>query len=45
MKAHFDSKVEAAIGWSLQLEAQLAELKTKDTPASVLQDADKIETL
>jgi hypothetical protein len=54
MQAHFDSKVEAVIQWSLQEEAQLAELQTKDTPADdVLEvagndtshDENQIETL
>jgi hypothetical protein len=39
-KAHFDSKVEAAIQHKIQVEDQLAELENKDTPAVVLQDAD-----
>jgi hypothetical protein len=38
-KPHLDSKVEAAIQWLLQVEAQLAELQTADTPAGVLEDA------
>ena len=36
-KAHSGSKVEATIQRSLQ--AQLAELQTKDTPAGVFEDA------
>jgi hypothetical protein len=40
-KAHFDSKVEAVIQRSLQVEALLAQLvQTEDNPASVLEDAD-----
>jgi hypothetical protein len=39
-KEHFDSKVEAAIQRSLQVETQLAELQTEDTPAGVFEDAD-----
>jgi hypothetical protein len=39
-KAHFDSKVEALIQRSLQVEALLAQLQTEDTPAGVLEDAD-----
>ncbi len=45
MKAHFNSKVEAAIQRSLQVEAQLAELQTKDTPTGVLEDADDDTTV
>jgi hypothetical protein len=40
MKAHFDSKVEAVIQSSLQVESQLTELQTEDTPAGVLEDSD-----
>ena len=36
-KAHFNSKIEAVIPLSLQ--AQLAELQSKDTPAGVFKDA------
>ena len=39
-KAHFDSKVEAAIQRKIQLEDQLAELENEDTPAGVLQNAE-----
>ena len=39
-KAHFNSKVEAQIQRSLQVEALLAHLQTEDTPAGVLEDAD-----
>jgi hypothetical protein len=39
-KAHFDSKVEAVIQRSLQVEALLAQLQSEDTPAGVLEDAD-----
>jgi hypothetical protein len=40
-KEHFlDSKAEAAIQRSLQVETQLAELWTEDTPAGVFKDTD-----
>ncbi len=39
-KAHFDSKVEAAMQRTLQVEALLAQLQTEDNPAGVLENAD-----
>jgi hypothetical protein len=39
-KAHFDSKVEATMQRTLQVEALLARLQTEDNPAGVLEDAD-----
>ena len=39
-KAHFDSKVEAAIQRTLQVEALLAQLQTEDNPAGVLENTD-----
>jgi hypothetical protein len=39
-KAHFDSKVEAAIQRKIQVQDQLVELENENTPAGVLQDAD-----
>jgi hypothetical protein len=39
-KAHFDSKVEAAMQGTLQVEALLAQLQTEDNPAGVLENAD-----
>jgi hypothetical protein len=40
-KAHFDSKVEAAMQQrTLQVEALLAQLQTEDNPAGVLENAD-----
>ncbi len=39
-KAHFDSKGEAAMQRTLQVEALLAQLQTEDNPAGVLENAD-----
>jgi hypothetical protein len=43
-KAHFDSKVEATMQRTLQVEALLAQLQNEDNPAGVLEDADDHDT-